>query len=35
MGFITHLMVYFVGLLTGIYAAYKIEKDNNKKSNDE
>jgi len=31
MEFITHLMVYLVGVLTGIYAAHKIEeKDNNK-----
>tara|TARA_R110002167_G_scaffold7956_2_gene37205 strand:+ start:469 stop:642 length:174 start_codon:yes stop_codon:yes gene_type:complete len=31
MEFITHLMAYLVGLLTGMYAAHKMEEhDNNK-----
>jgi hypothetical protein len=30
MEIITHLIVYFIGLLTGIYAYHKIEKDNDR-----
>tara|TARA_R110002050_G_scaffold257429_1_gene396575 strand:+ start:292 stop:477 length:186 start_codon:yes stop_codon:yes gene_type:complete len=35
MEIITHLITYLIGLLTGMYAAHKIEEYDNKKSNDE
>ena len=28
MEIMTHLLVYMAGIMTGIYAYYKIEKDN-------